>query len=513
MVRALPENDKIENTTQKQRIQCKPRSKQMKTDFAQQCFDLAEVIFVALDCNGCITMINVRGCELLGHKEDELLGQNWFETCLPDSARQEVASVFEKMMRGNLQPEQRYQNRIMMKSGEERLMIWQNTLLRDNDGQVVGTLSSGADITGQAETRQALRDSEAELRAVVEAAVDAIITSDERGIIQSANSAVERLFGFRPDELIGTPIRNLMPEPYRRDHDKYVANYIKTGKKKIIGIGREEIGQRKDGTEFPIRLSVSEFFVQGRRMFTALIHDISEQKLLQQRIIQSERLAVIGKMAAKVAHEVRNPLSSISLNAELLDEEISSNEIFDRAEAESLLQAMIREIDRVTSLTDEYLQFSRLPDSHPLEGNVNSLIRELLALLDSELSQKEIVVETNGLDRPCTVPFDRAQLRRVLLNIVRNAIESMTKGGKLKIWTEENNEFVVIVIQDSGVGIPTELVGNIFNPFFTTKDFGTGLGLAVSQQIVQEHRGHIRCESKVDEGTVFRISLPRRSKP
>jgi two-component system sensor kinase FixL len=297
-----------------------------------------------------------------------------------------------------------------------------------------------------------------------------------------------------------------MPSPYREEHDTYLVNYLTTGEKKIIGIGREVVAQRKDGTTFPIRLSVSEFFLGDKRMFTGIVHDISEEKALQQQILQSERLAIIGKMAAKVAHEVRNPLSSISLNAEMLDEEIQDQN--SNKEARSLLKSMIREIDRVTSLTDEYLQFSRLPESLPIEANLNLLIKEMLELLAEEFKQKNIKLTSKGLSKELQVRFDRAQLRRVFLNIIRNAIESMPDQGTLNIWTERNRETAIIGIQDSGHGITEDKVNEIFNPFFTTKDFGTGLGLAISQQIIHEHKGKIYCESKIGQGTTFLIELP-----
>ena len=308
--------------------------------------------------------------------------------------------------------------------------------------------------------------------------------------------------------MIGKNISILMPSPYQEEHDTYLANYLRTGEKKIIGIGREVVGQRKDGTTFPLRLSVSELFLGDKRMFTGIIHDISESRALQQQILQAERLAVIGQTAAKVAHEVRNPLSSVSLNAELLQEEIQSIGADDSAEAKSLLKSMIQEFDRVTSLTDEYLQFSRLPESEPLKGNLNELINEMLKFLSEELRQKKIKLSSNGLNTELKVPFDRTQIRRVLLNIVRNAMESMPKGGALKISTEKSGQMAIIRIQDSGDGIPEDKVANIFTPFFTTKDIGTGLGLAISQQIVHEHRGEITCHSRIDQGTPFQIELP-----
>jgi signal transduction histidine kinase len=303
-----------------------------------------------------------------------------------------------------------------------------------------------------------------------------------------------------------------MPTPYREEQDTYLSSYLKTGRKKIIGIGREVMGMRKDGATFPLRLSVSEFKVGDRRMFTGIVHDISEQKTLQHQILQTERLAIIGKMAAKVAHEIRNPLSSISLNAELLQDEISDYDCNDTSEATSLLKSMIREIDRVSALTDEYLQFSRLPVSQPVRANFDELIRDMKESMDAELKQKKIDLDFQPANQPLRIRIDRSQFRRALLNIVRNAIEAMPQGGKIAIWSEQKNDRAILYIQDSGTGISEDMLDKIFDPFFTTKDFGTGLGLAVTQQVISEHGGQIACSSKMGVGTTFAIELPLDSK-
>lgn len=352
-----------------------------------------------------------------------------------------------------------------------------------------------------------LTDSEARLRGILETAVDSIITIDERGIVESFNPASERIFGYVANEVIGRNVNILMPPPYREAHDGYLANYLKTGVRKIIGIGREVIGQRKDGSTFPMHLSVSEVRLGERRLFTGLVRDLTEQKNLEKQVLQAERLATIGKMAAKVAHEIRNPLSSISLNAELLEDEIGSYDSVNTGEAKTLLKAMIAEIDRVTALTEEYLQFSRLPEAQLAKGNLKQVIEEIVAFLRHTLAQKKIEVEYRQEILP-DIRFDRAQIRRALLNIIRNAIDAMPKGGKLKIRTQQKDQKALIHIEDTGIGIPSNEIEKIFDPFFTTKDFGTGLGLAIVQQIIAEHGGQTYCNSTVDQGTTFSIILP-----
>ena len=447
------------------------------------------------------------GClELTGYKPSDLIGNK--RVAYNDLIHPDDQPLVREPVQKALEAREPFRvvYRIQTAAGEEKWVWEQGQGVFSKNGELIALEGFITNITERSKAEEALRESEARIRAILETAVDGIVTLNERGIIESVNAAVEKLFGYTENEVIGENISILMPSPYREEHDTYLANYLKTGEKKIIGIGREVVAQRKDGTTFPIRLSVSEFFLSGKKMFTGIVHDISEEKALQQQILHSERLAIIGKMAAKVAHEVRNPLSSISLNAEMLDEEIQDQN--SNKEAKSLLKAMIREIDRVTLLTDEYLQFSRLPESLPIKANLNLLIKEMLELLAEELKQKNIKLTSKGLSKEFQVRFDRAQLRRVFLNIIRNAIESMPDPGTLNIWTEQNRETAIIGIQDSGHGIPEDKVHEIFNPFFTTKDFGTGLGLAISQQIIHEHKGKIYCESKIGLGTTFRIELP-----
>lgn len=369
-------------------------------------------------------------------------------------------------------------------------------------------LNAKAGATGRGQADEGLQESQARLSGILENAVDSIITINERGVIESCNPATERVFGYSTAEMIGQNIKMLMPPLYREAHDGYITNYLNTGIKKIIGIGREVTGQRKDGSHFPMHLAVSEVHLGQRRLFTGIVRDLTEQKRLEKQVLQTERLATIGKMAAKVAHEIRNPLSSISLNAELLEDEISGYDTVNTGEAKSLLKSMIAEIDRVTALTEEYLQFSRLPQVNPTPGSIQQVLEEVLEFLRHDLSQKKIDVHFRADKKMGETRFDRAQLRRVFLNIIRNAMEAMPKGGRLKIHLEEKKTHALVNIADTGTGIPEEIVAKIFEPFFTTKDFGTGLGLAIVQQIIDEHQGEISCQSKVGEGTTFSIALP-----
>ncbi len=217
-------------------------------------------------------------------------------------------------------------------------------------------------------------------------------------------------------------------------------------------------------------------------------------------LLRSERLAAIGRIAAQITHEIRNPLSSISLNAEELGERAP--------QARDLCDAIVREVDRLTAITEEYLRFARLPKPQLQRADLNETVRELLDFVRPELDASAVEVSISLSPALPRVLADVAQLRQLLLNLLRNAREAMAAGGELYVTTRGDESAVEVEVRDTGPGIPKERMARIFDPFFTTKERGTGLGLAMAQEIAQEHGGQLSCESTPGEGTSFRLRLP-----
>jgi PAS domain S-box-containing protein len=391
--------------------------------------------------------------------------------------------------------------------------------------------------TAPQQTEEALRESEARVHAILATAVDAVIVIDERGIVETFNPGAERMFGYPAAEVLGRNVGILMPEAYRRDHDAYIANYLRTGQKKIIGIGREVQGQRKNGSTFPAELAVSEAHLGERRVFVGIVRDVSERKQAEralqetnrqlaqtlealqargeevraasQQLWQAAKLATLGELAASIAHELNNPLAIISLRVEALLAQTPADDPKRRA-----LEVVEQEVERMGNLVANLLQFSRRGQHQVSTLDVRDELARTLELVHYHLRHHRVeVVQDIAGDLPMILA-DRQQLRQVFLNLLTNASDAMAQGGKLTIRVkpgeiEGGRRAVIVEFADTGVGIPQEHLPRVTEPFFTTKEEGkgTGLGLAICRRIVQEHRGSMYIASEVGKGTVVRLAL------
>jgi len=396
----------------------------------------------------------------------------------------------------------------------------------------------GAGLRKQAET--ALAATDARMHALLEAAVDGILSIDERGIIQLINPAAERLFGYLANEVIGQNVKMLLPSPYQEEHDGYIGRYLATGQKKIIGIGREVVGLRKDGTTFPMDLSVAEARVEGERIFMGIVRDISERKrseallreskkkleiavtelqakneearAMTQQLWQAAKLASVGELAASIAHELNNPLATVSLRVEATLARTALDDPRRRA-----LEIIDQETKRMGNLVANLLQFSRRGEEQVSTVDIREELTRAVELIQHHLRKKQVVVVQDlAADTP-TIFADRQKLRQVFLNLLTNAGDAMPQGGTLTLCTtpaslENSRPAVRIEFVDTGVGIPAEHIEKVMEPFFTTKGEGkgTGLGLAICRRIVQEHQGTIQILSEGGQGTTVRLVLPVR---
>ncbi|MEO1608158.1 MAG: ATP-binding protein [Pseudomonadota bacterium] len=359
-------------------------------------------------------------------------------------------------------------------------------------------------------------DASKRLEAIIEAAVFAIVTVDQSGIIESFNNAAEVMFQHNSDEVIGQNIRVLMPEPYRSAHDGFLKNYLSTGQKKIISIGREIIGLRKDGTQFPIHLTVSEVKLEKKTLFTGMIEDISvrveaEQRvqLLQKELIHVARLSAMGELASALAHELNQPLTAVTNYAN------AARRLLEKGKAAGAT-------DLILKASDQALR----------AGEIIRRLRQFIERGETERSWQDLVstaheaaqlglVGTRGLgihfefDASEGLPvamIDRIQIQQVVQNLVRNAVDALASfDGERRIvlrLVSKADDRVEISVEDNGPGLANEVKNKLFQPFVTTKPAGMGVGLSVCRNIVESHGGWIRSEDRAGGGTVFRVNLP-----
>jgi len=343
----------------------------------------------------------------------------------------------------------------------------------------------------------------------VEYSTDAILLTDPQGKILHVNSAFSKLYGYSFEEAVGQTTRFLRSH-YSSD-EFYRDMWLSINTK---GEWKGEIvNKAKDGSEIPVWLSITAVFHKGQKIgYMGIELDMREKKDLERRAIEAERLAAVGRMSSQVAHEVRNPLSSISLNVELLREEFESlSQSSDAAklkEAGVLLRAIEKEVDRLAELAGDYLKFSRLPQHNKKLTNLDDLCAALFGFLKEEARRRHIriVFEKSAVSFYASV--DPKQIEQALLNLAKNAFDAMPEGGRVHAGIREEAGSTVIFIRDEGIGMDEETLKKVFDPFFTTKEKGSGLGLSLVRQVVSEHGGSVWCESVKNQGTTFYMRLP-----
>jgi two-component system sensor kinase FixL len=357
------------------------------------------------------------------------------------------------------------------------------------------------DLTQRAQLGRDLEASEARWRAIIDSAVDGIIVIDEHGRIEAFNAAAERLFGHKEQDLLGRNVDMLMPSPYREEHDSYLSRYLATGRAKIIGVGREVTGLRRDGSTFPLHLSVGQITIDAQRRFTGILHDLSERVRMETVLREQASLAKIGEMAAVIAHEIKNPLAGISGAIQILDSELA-----ERGDSLPVLKEIIDRIDSLDRMVKDLLVFARPPKPRLSRVDVAPLVATTVGLLSADPALQEITVEVAG-DAP-PVSADSEMLRIVFQNLLLNSAHAMEGRGQIQVAVKAEQAVCHVSFTDNGPGIPADVRERIFTPFFTTKTRGTGLGLPTAKRLIEAHKGLISIDCPPAGGTVVSITLP-----
>jgi two-component system sensor kinase FixL len=341
---------------------------------------------------------------------------------------------------------------------------------------------------------------------VLESLNDALITIDENHRVLFMNRAAEEMFGHNRSEILGRDSSPLIPPAYRKVHRRYVETCLRVGKANMIGETREFYVQHSDGHSFPVEISYSVSYTEGRPYLTGLIRDVTRRKESEREIRFTERLADTGKAVAQVVHEIRNPLMLIGGFARQLgDCALLKN---DEKSAQKLT-IIAEEVKRLEKLLSGLGLLTRPPEStRKLPVELNQLVQEISDLLETLVQNQQVNLELDLSEHPIEIRGDPDQLKQVFLNILQNALEATDKKGTIRVISRSANNIGRIAIEDSGPGIPTEIQEKIFDPFFTTKTNGTGLGLAISRSIIQDHGGYLILSSSPSRGTTFTVALP-----
>ena len=490
-------------------------------DRSQKYLDTAGVILLALDPQGRIEMINRTGCRILRCQIGETIGQDWLTRFVPDDFRQEVSKIHDSIVSGMVETHSYAETPVVTGSGERRLIRWFNTVIKDSEGNISGTLSSGEDITDYKIAQEAIN----RLASIVESSGEAVIGKDIEGIIVSWNKAAEKIYGYTVGEVLGKHVSMLVPENKQGELINLL-EAVSRGKSTRV---HETTRLRKDGSLVDVSLSVSPVWDTAGRIsgVSSIAHEITdlkrareEKKQLETQLARAQKMEAVGTLAGGIAHDFNNILAAIigytelSLSGESSGQELQSN-----------LNHVLDASQRAKQLIRQILSFSRSSEQKIITIDLGAICKEALKLLRASLPADITLIQNISSDE-YRVEADPTQAHQVLMNLCTNAFQAMRdRGGNIEISLknvsvrpgDENyltimdpGDYVCLRVADNGPGIDPSLLPRIFEPYFTTKKpgEGTGLGLSVVHGIVQSHKGAIDVLSSPGQGSEFMVYLP-----
>jgi two-component system sensor kinase FixL len=413
------------------------------------------------------------------------------------------------------------QYRVREPSQSYRWVRLRGSVVKDEQGVPRHLSGIVIDIDDQKRVEEALRIRESHLQLILETIPDAMIMIDGRGIIQFFSSAAERQFGHAGPEVIGQNVNILMPNPDRSRHDGYLQRYRSTGERHIIGIGRIVTGQRKDGTTFPMHLSVGEMQSGGEPYFTGFVRDLTEHQQTQARLqeLQSElvhvsRLSAMGEMASALAHELNQPLAAISNYMKGSRRLLASSPDPNKSKIETALDRAAEQAIRAGQIIRRLRDFVARGESEKRIESLSKLVEEAGALGLAGAREQGVQLRFNLDPEYDLVLVDRVQIQQVLVNLFRNALEAMAHSPQRELIASNAkvaDDMIEVAVFDTGPGIPDDVMPNLFQTFYTTKETGMGVGLSISRSIIEAHGGRMWAEANRSGGATFCFTLPAAS--
>ncbi len=373
---------------------------------------------IAKDLDGTILSWNGGAERIYGYSAMEAVGRPIY-LIVPPPFVSELAQILDRIRAG--EPVRHHETVRVTKDGRLIDVALSISPIRDSGGRLIGAATIARDVTERNNQVQALKDREARLRSILDSAVDGIVVIDGHGRMESVNPAAERLFGYRASELVGQNVSLLMPSPYSEAHDQYLANYLATGVAKIIGIGREVTGKRRDGTTFPLQLSVGEMVIGGERRFTGILHDLTARVKIEEQLREQAALVRLGEMAAVIAHEVRNPLAAVRGALQVVGKRLPAE-----GREASVVIDIIARLDALNQLVQDLLLFARPPRPNLRPVDLSGLLSMTALLAGEDTAYRDVHLVVSG---GCPhVAADAELLKIVFLNLFLNSAHAM--GGK-----------------------------------------------------------------------------------
>ncbi|MFZ0269954.1 PAS domain S-box protein [Caulobacter sp.] len=468
-----------------------------------------------LDPQGRVRIWNAGGRRLMGWSEDEVVGQD-VAILYPPDARQ-AGRPHSDLARAQAEGKVEHEAWLLRKDSSEFLAHVSITALKDPAGSLRGFGKVVRDVTDQRASERALDAGAEHLRSILSTVPSAMVVIDERGKILSFSATAERLFGFQETEVLGENVRCLMPSPDREHHDGYIDRYLTTGERKVIGKGRVVVGLRKDGTTFPMELSVGEATGQGPRVFTGFVRDLTERQRTQARLeeLQAElihiaRVSGMGTMASTLAHELNQPITAVANYVEAVRDLLAKPDPDDLPMIREALEDAASQALRAGHIVRRLRDFVA-------RGEVEKSVEDLVSVIHEAASLGLMGARDQGLepefdlDAAATpVLIDRVQIQQVVINLARNAVEAMGGEEHSKLWLcsrDQGDGLVRVTIADNGPGVAPSIAAQLFTAFVSTKAEGMGLGLSICRTIVEANGGRIWHEARPGGGSQFHFTL------
>ena len=532
------DNTYLENLEQELR-----ESEERYRDLLENASDLIQ----AVTPEGRFMYVNRAWRETLGYDGNEIADLTVFDVIHPDSL-EHCKALFQRVQQGEKLDS--VEATFVSKDGRQ-IIVEGNINCRFKNGKPISTRAIFRNVTKRKKIERALSESEARQRAILENAADGIITINENAVVESFNPAAEKIFGYRAEEVVGRNVNILQPEPYHSLHNGYIRNYLTTSKARVIGIGREVSGRRKDGTIFPLYLAVSEVCLENRRIFTGIVRDITKRKQAEEALQHAKEEAEAANRAkseflASMSHEIRTPMNAIIGMAELLWETPLA------PEQQEYVQAFRTAGENLLGIINDILDISKIEagriELETIEFDLRELVEKTCEIMALRAHEKGLELACRVMpDVPDRLMGDPIRLRQILINLVGNAVKFTEKGevilevrttnsevddadkqdktGKTDlIERDEWDSELLFSVKDTGIGLPEKKLDLIFERFSqvdtstTRKHGGTGLGLSISKRLAELMGGRIWVESKLNVGSTFFFTakfsaLPEKEKP